>query len=352
MNRRPPRNGKIIEKTQNTLLVDGNALFKHGYFGARNAYNEHGQHIGGLYAFITILRKLLNEDLYHRVYVFWDGDLSGKLRWELYKDYKVARGKDFINGTHPIDESELQQRIVIWEYLNEMYVRQLKDEVIESDDFIAYYCLTKKPNEKITICSLDRDFNQLISDDIRIYFLDLKVLVDKTNFSSYFCYNQQNSKLIKTIIGDDSDSIKGIKGIKEKTLIKLFPELATRKMNLDEIIESAKQQQQQRLEKKLKPLSALTNLINKITDGLQKEMIYEINNKLVDLSNPMMTEDGVRELEVLKEGTLDSSGRDLKNVLIKMKRDGLDKFIGEQRYPDFLLPFKKLIDREKVFING
>ena len=352
MNRRPPRNGEIIEKTQNTLLVDGNALFKHGYFGAKNTYNEHGQHIGGLYAFITILRKLLNEDLYHRVYVFWDGNLSGKLRWEFYKDYKVARGKDFVNGTHPIDESELQQRIVIWEYLNEMYVRQLKDEVIESDDFIAYYCLTKKQNEKITICSLDRDFNQLISDDIRIYFLDLKVLVDSSNFSSYFCYNQKNSRLIKTITGDDSDSIKGIKGIKEKTLINLFPELKERKVTLEEILESARRQQEERTAKKLKPLVALTNLIDKVTEGIQKEMIYEINDRLVDLSNPMMTEDGIRELEQLKEGTLDSSGRDLKNVLIKMKRDGLDKTIGEVRYPDFLIPFKKLIDRENNFING
>ena len=119
MNRRPPRNGEIIEKKQNTLLVDGNALFKHGFFGAKNTYNEHGQHIGGLYAFLTILRKLLIDDLYHRVYVFWDGNLSGKLRYDIYEPYKSGRGKDYINGTHPIDESELQQRRVVWEYLSE-----------------------------------------------------------------------------------------------------------------------------------------------------------------------------------------------------------------------------------------
>ena len=352
MNRRPPRNGEIIEKIQNTLLVDGNALFKHGFFGAKNTYNEHGQHIGGLYSFLTILRKLLTDDLYHRVYVFWDGNLSGKLRYDIYEPYKSGRGKDYINGTHPVDESELQQRRVIWDYLNDMYVRQLKDEIIESDDFIAYYCLTKKKNEKITICSTDRDFNQLISDDIRIYFLDLKVLVDTTNFSSYFCYNYENSMLMKTMTGDNSDSIKGIKGLQEKTLLKLFPELAERKVSLTDIFESANQQIINRIAEKKKPLKILENIIHKVTDGVQKDKIYEINERLVNLKMPFMTEDGIRELEQLIDGTLDSSGRDLKNVLIMMKRDGLDKALGEYRYPDFLIPFKKLIEREKVFING
>lgn len=346
MNRRPPRNGEIIEKKQNTLLVDGNALFKHGYFGAKNTYNEHGHHIGGLYQFLTILRKILTEDLYHRVYVFWDGDLSGKLRYEIYQPYKSGRGKDYVNGTHPIDESELQQRILVWEYLNEMYVRQLKHEVIESDDFIAYYCLTKRQNEKITILTHDRDFCQLLSNDVRIYFLDLKVYIDPSNFSSYFCYKSENSRLIKTISGDDSDSIKGIKGVKEKTLINLFPELAERELTIDDVISSAKRQQEERLAQKLKPLKTLDHIINKVTDGVQKENIYEINHRLVNLKQPMLTEDGIKELEQLIDGTLDSSGRDLKNVLVMMKRDGLDRTIGEQRYPEYLLPFKKLIDRE------
>ena len=52
MGTRPPRNGEIIEKQQNTLLVDGNALFKTAFFGSKNTYNEHGHHIGGVYQFL------------------------------------------------------------------------------------------------------------------------------------------------------------------------------------------------------------------------------------------------------------------------------------------------------------
>lgn len=350
MNKRPPRNGEKREKIQNTLLVDGNALFKVGYFAAKDTYNSNGHHIGGLYSFFTILRKLLTEDLYHRVYVFWDGNFSGKLRYEIYEPYKSGRGKDYLNGTQPVDENELVQRALVWDYLNETYVRQIMHDVIESDDFIAYYCLSKKENEKITIASTDRDFLQLISEDVRIYFLDLKEYVALSNYSSYFCYNQGNAVLMKTMLGDNSDSIKGIKGLGEKTLLTLFPELTERKVTLNEIIESAKRQQEQRIEEKKKPLKVLDNIINGITDGVQKEKIYEINERLVNLSKPMMTDDGIRELEHLIEGTLDSSGRDLKNVIMLMERDGLARYMGETRFSEFLLPFKKLIDREN-FIN-
>ena len=349
MNKRPPRNGEPRVKATNTLLVDGNALFKKAYFGAKDQYNRDGQHIGGIYQFLTILRKVLTEDLYHKVYVFWDGNLSGKLRYNIYELYKSNRGKDYINGTHPIDAAELSQRKIVWEYLNEMYVRQIRHEIVESDDFIAYYCLNKRPNEKITILSSDRDFLQLITEDVRIYFLDLKQMVDLTNYSSYFCYQPSNSLLVKTMTGDSADCIKGIKGLGEKTLIDLFPELNERKVSLNEIIDKAKEKQAERISNKLKPLKVLDNIINRITDGPQKELIYEINDKLVDLRKPMMTEDAIRELEQLNEGTLDDSNRDLKNVLRMMERDGLDKAIGQTRYPDYLIPFKKLINRENIF---
>lgn len=351
MNKRPPRNGEIVKKIQNTLLVDGNALFKRAFAGAKDEYNSRGEHIGGVYQFLTLLRKLLSEDLYHRVYVFWDGNFSGKLRYDIYEPYKSGRGKDYINGTQPIDEQELNQRKLIWDYLNELYVRQLRHEIIESDDFIAYYCLTKKLNEKITICTNDRDMAQLINDDIRIYFLDLKEYVDNSNFISYFCYKPENGALIKTMIGDNSDTIKGIKGLGLKTLLNLFPELSEREVSINELISIAKEKQEERIKNKQKPLSVLENIVNSITEGVQGKRIYEINDKLVNLKRPMMTEDGIIELEQLIDGTLDSSGRDIKNVLMYMKRDGLDKSIGEARYPDYLIPFKKLIDREKIIFD-
>lgn len=346
MNKRPPKNGEIRQKIQNTLLVDGNALFKTGYFGAKGEYNYKGQHIGGIYQFITILRKLLSDNMYHRVYVFWDGNFSGKLRYEIYNPYKSSRGKDYINGTQPIDEEEVRERRVVMQYLEDLFIRQLKHEVIESDDFIAYYCLNKKENEKITICTNDSDMAQLISENVRIYFLHFKNYVDTSNFSSYFCYHVENAALVKSMVGDNSDTIKGIKKLGEDSLIKHFPELKQKKVSLTQILERAKEIQQERKDQKKKPLAVLDNMLNRTTDSVLGNKIYEINYKLVDLKNPFMTKDGTRELELLIEGDLDPEGRSLKNVLSYMEKDGLKKLIGESRYENYLIPFKELINRE------
>ncbi len=345
MNKRPPKNGEIVHDI-NTLLVDGNALFKVGFFGARNEYNHHGQHIGGLYQFITVVRKLLNENLYHRVFVFWDGLFSGKMRYDIYQPYKSGRGKDYINGTQPQDESENTQKGLVWDYLEDLCIRQLRHEYVESDDFIGYYCLNREANEKITICTNDRDMCQLISDGVRIYFCDLKNYVDLNNYSSYFSHHQANSALIKIIIGDNSDTIKGIKGVKEPTLLTFFPEMKERQVSLIEIISKAKVLQEERINTKQKPLKALNNIIHGITDGVQGDRFYEINTALVNLKSPMITQDAIEQLNILKEGNLNFKDRGIKNVLIKMKKHGLDKTIGTERYAEYLLPFKKLIERE------
>lgn len=345
MNKRPPKIGERIEIT-NTLLVDGNALFKFGFFGAKDEYNHRGEHIGGLYQFLTILRKLLTEQLYHRVYVFWDGKYSGKLRYNIYPLYKSGRGKDYEYGTQPIDESENKQKIRICQYLEELFIRQLQHEFVESDDFIGYYCTIKEKNEKITICTTDRDMCQLISNDVRVYFCDLRTYVDMDNYSSYFHHHPNNAALIKIITGDNSDTIKGVKGVKETTLLSLFPEIVKQPVTLNEIINRAKLLQEERRENKKTSLKTLENIINGVTDGPQGDKLYEINKLLVDLKQPMITEEAKEELNDLINGRFDTNTRNIKNVFQYMKLDGLEKTIGSTRYPEYLIPFKQLIERE------
>lgn len=354
MAKKPKKYGKS-KNIRNTLLVDGNALFKLGFFGAKNMFTRDGDHIGGLYIFITILRKLLQEELYYRVFVFWDGKFSGRQRWELYSDYKSDRGKDFENGTHPIDIQEKTEIFLIRQYLEELCIRQIVDNSkygVEADDFIAYYCKTKEENERITICTSDRDLCQLINKDIRIYFCDkqIKDYVSLENYKDYFNHHQSNSKLIKIISGDTSDSIKGIDGVKETTLLKYFPELKEREVTLNELINLAKIQQAERIKENKKSLKALTNIIESKTKGIQGSKIYKINQSIIDLSKPLINKKNINLLEHNRNPIGDIEDRGIKNVYTFMKRDGIDKEI-ESFSTNYLLPFKKLIERERNEIN-
>ena len=340
----PPKKGKRIDRI-NTLLIDGNALFKRGYHGSHDAYNKEGQHIGGLYQFITVLKKLLSEDVYHRVYVFWDGEFSGKLRYNKYKDYKSDRGKNYESGTKPEDMDEKLQQYMVKEYLYHLSIRQIEDDVVEADDYIAFYSNNKADNEDVTICTSDRDICQLVNDNIKIYLCDKKIYLTKGNYNEHFSHHYTNVALIKTISGDNSDTINGIKGVKEATLTKHFPQITERSVELSEILSDAEKIQEGRLLKKKKPLKALDNIINSVTEGIQGSKIYEINDELVNLKKPKMTEKSIIHFYDIIDTPL-SDDRSIKDVYRMVKRDSLDDIIRSYYMSDYFLPFKKLIDRD------
>jgi 5'-3' exonuclease len=347
MGNRPKRNG-TKSKSVNTLIIDGNALFKNAFHGAKDLYNKQGHHIGGVYQFLTKLRMLLKSDVYNRVYVFWDGEFSGKNRYIYYSDYKIARGKDYENGTKPQEKSEIVQKYIIRQYLEELCIRQYMDETdfgAEADDMIAYIVNTKSDNEKITICTGDRDICQLIDTDVKLFLLDKKTYVTKDNYNDHFNHALPNLKLIKMIGGDASDSIKGIKGIKEPTLIKHFPKLQKEALELDDIITQAKLIQSERELNKKKRLKNLDNIINCVTEGKQGKDLYKINEIIINLKKPLLNQKIISILAQLKNPIGDLDKRGIKNVYKLMIRDGIDNEISNFS-TEYLLPFKKLIDIE------
>ena len=347
MRRTPPRVGsKKIEIKQSTLVVDGNALFKRGYSATKRDDEDSDNPIGGIYQFLTVLRKLIEEDLYHKVYVFWDGKFSGKMRWEIYKDYKGNRNKDYINGTEPDDKMEMYQREVIFNYLEELYIRQLIDEKVEADDFIAYLCKVKQDTENITVVTSDMDICQLVGENVRLYLLHLKKYITPSNFKEQFGYHHTNIAVMKILCGDSSDNIVGVKRLGEKTLLKHFPQLMERSVRLEEIIEEASKLQNERLEKKKPKLQVLENIINGITEGIQGKDLYDINRQLIDLTKPLVSESALKDVNLLISSPL-SDDRSIKNAYKMLKDDGIDKVLGQTRYETYLLPFKKLMEREK-----
>lgn len=325
------------KKTQ-TLLVDGNSLMKRSYTGAKNMYYKE-KHIGGIYQFYSTLRKMIVDHKIDRVVIMWDGERNGYLRLNYYPEYKNNRPK-FIDKEYELQVLRVKQ------YAEDLFIRQYENPDCEADDLIAYYCLNKKDNEEIIIYTSDRDLCQLINDEISVYLFDKKVLVGIGNYHWYFNHHYTNITLIKTIVGCTSDNIKGIKGVGENTLIELFPEIKEKEILLTDIIEKSKLVQEQRGKK---PLASLNNIINGITDGNINGNVYDVNFKLVNLKEPLLTDEAKEIVLMLVNDNLDPEGRDYKNVLKYMIEDGVMTAIpgGENGYINFIEPYVKLIKKEK-----
>jgi 5'-3' exonuclease len=325
-----------------TLLVDGDNLFKIGFHGVREFFVD-GNHIGGVFHFLNTLRKQLDEHNYDKVIVFWDGDGNSSQRREIYPKYKLNRRQDMNEFKF---ESYLIQKQRVKEYLEECFVRQLRVDNNESDDLIAHYCQVAKDEDKI-IFTADKDLLQLIDSTTSIYSPMIKVMYkmgDKVSIMG----NQiphQNILTLKVIMGDKSDNIDGIERLGEKTFLKFFPEVLDEVVSVDDILSKTNQLLQENETNK-----ALQNLVKgKTKDGELGETFFDVNKRIVDLSNPMITEEGKELVQLYYRETIDPEGRGSKNLIRMMTDDGFFKFLPktDEAFLNFVKPFTKLTRKEK-----
>lgn len=354
-----------VKKIQ-TLVLDGNSVFKHYFHGVKNKVDKNGYDIGGVVGFLTGLRSLLVQKKYDRVFVFWDGFNSGKLRYDFYKAYKTNRDKNFESTWKeyrktltPEQRSFYYQLKIIRHILEELSVRQFWHTFIEGDDLVAHYCLNKEDNEEITIATKDRDFCQLITDDISIYFLDYREVITKKNFNTKFEHHIDNCLLLKIICGDNSDNVKGIKGVKEPTLLEYFPEIKTRKVSFKDIFNRVEEIEEQRKIERKKPLNKLRNIVDRVVKGenneeIQMKDLYMINNKLMNLKEPLLTEDCKRKFESVVTSPISQeilNERKIEKVYETMQNLGIKEIMENDKYVSYFLPFKELKDNEQRVYN-
>lgn len=328
-----------------TLLVDGNNLFKIGFHGVKDLYND-GDHVGGVYHFINTLRKFLEEHNHDKVIVFWDGNANASVRKKIYPNYKNNRRESMNEYKY---ESYLNQRERVKQYIEEVFVRQIEIENNEADDLIAYYCKIAK-DEKIIIFSADKDLTQLISENVMVYSpikkkyfkKGDKISFDGTDIPHY------NVLTCKVFVGDKSDNIEGIISLGEKTLVKLFPEIQDKPCTIEEILDNARKNEQ-----KKKPKVIENILTGKTKSGILGEEVYNINKKIVNLQEPLITEDAKELVEVIYKENIDPTDRGYKNLMKLMMEDGLFKYLpkNDEAWVNFLRPFIKLIRKEKRNIN-
>lgn len=356
-----------------SVIVDGNNLLKISLVD--KTMNSKGEEYGAVMSFLRMLGNILNKKDFNYCIVCFDGVGSGVLRWEYYKDYKANRDKNYslhdpnmsdydrkileyqnkvlsysrkmkITTKDNDDEAFEREKSIINAILEELCVRQYEYENVEGDDIIAYYVKNKKPNEKVVIVSSDKDLTQLISDTVIVYNPRMRDFVTKNNSVEKIGITHENVVLEKILCGDASDNIKGVKGIGETTLIKLFPQIKDTKTDLSVIIERSKQLLEERAQNKKKPLKSLENIINGVTDGCQGDKLYEINQKIIDLSEPLLTDEARESLTDELYGIMDTSDRDIKNVYKLVNEFDLTELTNEDKFSNLFSPFGRIIMME------
>jgi len=346
---------------EKTLCVDAQNILKYSFHGNKTTYTSFG-YIGAIITFYQILRRIIMEQQVTKVILFWDGANSGRLRYDIYPLYKHDRNKNWygemilsqkdIDREENSDKSLLKQRERIKQYAEELFIRQIEDQFCEADDCLAYYVDNlRESGELCIILSNDRDFCQLISDNVYLYLLNKKSIVTPKNYWLYFNYHQDNSSLIKAIEGCDSDKIYGVDGIGEKTLLKHFPELISGKVEFNHIYERAIEINKSRK----KPLIALQNLIDgkttvKVDNVYNGKHLFELNYKLVNLKEPFLTELCIEEIESQTKSPMSDEERGGKNLLRLMVEDGFIHSLpgGADGYKDFLVEFLPIVKKEKA----
>ncbi len=207
------------------ILVDGNNLLFRSYYAT--AYNGNfmknskGFPTNALFGFTNMINKIVEEEQPTRMIVAFD---KGKtFRHDKYDFYKGGRSET-------PDELKLQFPIAK-ELLGYMGIKYYEIDNYEADDIIGTFARLCDLDDNYvgTIISSDKDLLQLISPQVDIKLLKQKDYIRYTEktFKEDYGIDPINIIDLKALMGDASDNIPGVKGIGEKTALKLLHEYKT-----------------------------------------------------------------------------------------------------------------------------
>ena len=208
------------------IMVDGNNLLFRSYYAT--AYNGNfmknskGFPTNALFGFVNMINKIITEE--KPIYMIVAFDKGKTFRHEKFDFYKGGRSET-------PDELKIQFPLAK-ELLTAMGIKYYEIDNYEADDIIgtfAKYCDIPEDNYEGLIVSSDKDLLQLISPQVEIKLLKSKdcVRYNNNSFKEEWGIDPINIIDLKALMGDASDNIPGVKGIGEKTALKLLKEYKT-----------------------------------------------------------------------------------------------------------------------------
>lgn len=273
--------------TARILLVDGMNLFIRS-FCVVPTMDVNGNPVGGITGFLKSLKSLVSECKPTRVVIAWDGEGGSVRRRGIFKEYKEGRKVRLnrVDGDETSGESFRNmgdQLKTLKGLLDLLGTVQVEASGVEADDVIALICRFIYPDEQKVVVTSDRDMLQLIDAKTIVYSPSKKSFWTKSEMREKIGVLPENFIFVKALMGDGSDNIPGVGGIGEKTAVKLFPFLADRPTNPDEIRQYAE-----------------TNRENspKYKCVLDRWDRFLENMKLMQLSNPIISPTAARTVRI------------------------------------------------------
>lgn len=223
------------------VLVDGNNLMFRSYFATlysgSTLRNKKGFPTNAIYGFVNMINKIISEE--KPMYIAVAFDIGKTFRHEKYDYYKGKRDNT---------PDELKEQFpVAKQILTAMNIKYFELQGYEADDIIGTFSKKCEQDDdfKALIVSSDKDLLQLITDQTEVKLLKTKDYIRMDYKTFYDTYGIEPIKMIdlKALMGDASDNIPGVKGIGEKTALKLlttYGSLSSIYEHIDEIKGSVK----------------------------------------------------------------------------------------------------------------
>ncbi len=202
------------------VLIDGHSIINRAYYGVPLLSNAEGLHTNGIYGFLNIMFKILEEEKPDYLCVAFDVK-EPTFRHKMYAEYKGTR--------KPMPQELREQVPVLQDVLSAMQIAVVKKGGYEADDILGTLAgLGEKEGMDVTLVSGDRDLLQIASDKIKIRIPKTKG--GKTETEDYYAKDvlekYQVTPLqfieLKALMGDTSDNIPGVPKVGEKTAIGLM----------------------------------------------------------------------------------------------------------------------------------
>lgn len=198
-------------QTEKLILIDGNALFYRAFHAIPGLKTSKGELVNAVYGFTSMLLSLLAKEYPEYIAIAWDSKAK-TYRHEQFTAYK---------GTRPPPPEGMYEQLPRLKSLLEAFgIPSFAMDGYEADDLLATICVKeceKNADLRVGIASGDKDLFQLITSSI-------SVLTPEFGFQKYTIYDpekvQERFQITplqmidyKSLVGDPSDNIPGVKGI-------------------------------------------------------------------------------------------------------------------------------------------